>query len=46
MTDSHIRFTFTVLVKAPTLEQAKQVMAERINHDEDLGFPYTVEVVV
>jgi len=36
-------FHFAVEVKAETLEQAIQVMSERIEHDEDYGFPYKVE---
>lgn len=38
-------FAFSVEVEADDLEQAWQVMAERINHEEDYGFAYTVAVV-
>lgn len=34
---------FVVIVKGCTPEQAKQVIAERLNHDENYGFDYTVE---
>jgi hypothetical protein len=34
--------TFLVTVTADTEEQAAQVMAERINVDEDYGFEYTI----
>jgi hypothetical protein len=33
---------FVVTVDAETPEQAEQVMCERINVDEDYGFPYTI----
>ena len=35
-------FSFTVVVTAPTLDDAKTVMAERLNHDEDYGFEYVI----
>jgi len=35
-------FEFKVSVTAETREQAEQVMAERINHDEDYGFDYQI----
>ena len=38
-----MRHTFTVTVKCDTEDQALEVMAERINYDEDYGFPYTIE---
>lgn len=34
--------TFTVTISGCTPEQAAQVIAERINHDEDYGFDYTI----
>lgn len=34
--------TFTVTISGCTPEQAEQVIAERISHDEDYGFPYTI----
>jgi hypothetical protein len=36
---------FTVKVSGCTANQAVQVMAERIDHDEDYGFDYDIEVV-
>lgn len=33
-------FTITVTVECETPEQAEQVAAERLNHDEDYGFDY------
>lgn len=36
---------FMVKVSGCTTEQATQVLSERINHDEDYGFEYTIEVV-
>lgn len=35
-------YTFSVTVAAPSEMQAVQVIAERIEHDEDYGFPYQV----
>lgn len=35
--------TFYVEIAAPTREQAAQVMAERLQHDEDYGFPYEIK---
>lgn len=37
-----MNFTYTVVVEAETSEQADMVMAERIYHDEDYGFHYTI----
>lgn len=34
--------TFLVTVTAASREEAVQVMAERLNHDEDYGFDYSV----
>lgn len=36
-------YVFAVTVETDTAAQAAQVMAERIDHDEDYGFAYTVE---
>jgi hypothetical protein len=36
-------FHFLVTVETDTVEHAEQVMAERINPDEDYGFEYTVD---
>ena len=36
-------YTFTVTVECETKEQATQVIAERLNHDEDYGFPYEIK---
>jgi hypothetical protein len=33
---------YVVTVSGCTREQADQVIAERIDHDEDYGFPYTL----
>lgn len=38
MTDYAVRFT----ISTDTFEHAQQVMGERLNHDEDLGFDYTI----
>lgn len=35
-------YTFSVDVVASSLEEAYEVMAERLNHDEDYGFEYEV----
>jgi hypothetical protein len=35
-------YRFMVWVEADSAEQAEQVMAERINPDEDYGFDYTI----
>ena len=37
-----IDHTFVVTISGCTPEQAAQVIAERIGHDEDYGFPYTI----
>jgi hypothetical protein len=38
------KFTYTVEVHAENKEQADQVIRERIDHYEDYGFDYRVEV--
>jgi len=35
-------YSFTVIVTAPTETDAIRIMAERIEHDEDYGVPYTL----
>lgn len=35
-------FVYTVVVSADNKEQAEQVMRERLDHDEDYGFDYTL----
>jgi hypothetical protein len=35
-------YTFSVTVAATSEMEAVQVIAERIEHDEDYGFPYQV----
>lgn len=35
-------YDYVVRVTAQSRNHAEQVMAERINHDEDYGFPYTI----
>jgi hypothetical protein len=36
-------FVFTVRVDAPTVEQARRVLDERLGHDEDYGFEYRLQ---
>ena len=36
-------YTYTVVIKTETKEQADQVLHERIGYDEDHGFPYSIE---
>lgn len=36
-------FHFVVVVTCETMEQAEQVMMERILHDEDYGFDYEID---
>lgn len=36
-------YSFTVDIKAGSPEQAMKVITERLGHDEDYGFPYTIE---
>jgi hypothetical protein len=38
-----MRYRFVIAVEAETLDQAKRVVAERLDHDEDYGFPYQIE---
>ena len=40
--DSSSGYAFTVTVACDTAEQASDVLAERLDHDEDYGFPYTI----
>ena len=35
-------YQFSVCVAADTLAEAEQVLAERLDHDEDYGFPYRI----
>lgn len=35
-------YQFSVCVAADTLAEAEQVLAERLDHDEDYGFPYEI----
>lgn len=35
-------YVASVTVEAETLENAEQVLAERLGYDEDYGFPYTL----
>lgn len=37
-----MKYAFTVTIFTDTEEQANQVMAERLGHDEDYGFPYEI----
>jgi hypothetical protein len=43
MNTASIGHRFTVTVDGCTEEQAKQVMRERIYHDESYGFDYTID---
>lgn len=36
--------SFTVTITGCSKEEAEQVIAERIGHDEDYGFPYRIEL--
>lgn len=38
-------FFALIRVEAETQEQVNQVLAERLDHDEDYGFDYKIEVV-
>ena len=35
-------YVASVTIEAETLENAEQVLAERLGYDEDYGFPYTL----
>ena len=35
-------YSFMVDIKAASPEQAMKVITERLGHDEDYGFPYTI----
>lgn len=37
------KVVYIVVVEAPDEEKTAEVMTERLNHDEDLGFDYTIE---
>ena len=41
--DTRPVYAFTVNIRGVTLEQARKVIAERINFDEDYGFPYQID---
>lgn len=36
-------FVYAVTVVCETEEQAENIIASRLGHDEDLGHPYTIE---
>ena len=38
-------FVYTVVVSAEKQEEANQVMRERLDHDEDYGFKYTLNII-
>lgn len=40
--DKPKEFIFKVTVEAQNIEQAQQVITERIDYEEDLGFDYTI----
>jgi hypothetical protein len=35
-------YTYSVTLYAPSADEAEQVMAERLGHDEDYGFDYEI----
>ena len=37
------KFAFVVTVECETLDQAEQVVVERLGYDEDYGFEYTLD---
>lgn len=37
------QFNFVVMVNAPSLEQAAEVMAQRLGYDDDYGFEYNLD---
>lgn len=39
------KFMVLVQIDCATIEQAEQVIGERLGFDEDLGFPYTIQQV-
>ena len=39
------KFNFITTVETETLEQAMETMARRLGHDDDYGYPYTVDWV-
>jgi hypothetical protein len=41
----YTEFVYTVVVSADNKEQAEKVMRERLDHGEDYGFPYTLNVI-
>lgn len=44
MDKTHLQqFNFVVMVNAPSLEQAAEVMAQRLGHDEDYNFQYNLD---
>lgn len=40
----HKDYTFTITVTTDTIDHANQVIAERLGHDEDYGFDYTITI--
>lgn len=39
-----MKHTFTVVIDTDTHEHAQRVITERIYHDEDYGFPYSIDL--
>lgn len=39
-------FVYTVVVSAENQEEANQVMRERLDHDEDYGFEYSLNIIL
>jgi len=42
MAANNRRFLYLVVVEAEHEHRASEALAERLNHDEDYGFPYTI----
>jgi len=38
-------FVYTVVISAENKKQAEQVLRERLDHDEDYGFKYTLNII-
>lgn len=43
MDEQTVTVIYRVCITAPTKELAEQVVRERLGHDEDLGFDYTID---
>ena len=38
-------FVYTIVISAENKEEAEQVLRERLDHDEDYGFNYTLNII-